>query len=280
MDPANSDQAKAWDGTEGGYWAAHADRFDQAIAGYQDRFLDAADLATSDRVLDIGCGAGQTTRDAARRATDGSALGVDLSADMLEQARRRAEREGLRNVRFEQADAQIYPFEPGSFDVAISRTGSMFFGDAPAAFSNIAGALREGGRLVLLTWQPLPANEWGSEITGALAAGRDLPAPPPGSPGPFSLSDPDHTRQLLVGAGFTDVRIEPISAPMRWGDTAPDAAEFCLGLMDWMLTGLDDETRTRALTAVHESFAAHETPDGVFYGSAAWLVRARRGSAA
>ena len=135
-------------------------------------------------MLDVGCGTGQTTRDAARAASAGSALGVDLSSRMLDHARRRATEEGVTNVTFAQADAQIHPFEPGAYDVAISRTAAMFFGDHVAAFSNIGRALRSGGRLVLVTWQPLPGNEWIREISGALAAGRDLPAPPPDAPAP------------------------------------------------------------------------------------------------
>ena len=95
-------------------------------------------------MLDIGCGTGQTTRDAARRASAGGALGVDLSADMIALARQLAAAEGLPNARFEQADAQIHPFGQGPFDVAISRTGAMFFGHPPAAFANMARALRSG----------------------------------------------------------------------------------------------------------------------------------------
>lgn len=102
-------------------------------------------------MLDVGCGNGQTTRDAARAAFDGSAVGVDLSSRMVEFARRLAAAERIANATFHQADAQIHPFVEGSFDVAISRTGVMFFGDPPAAFANIACPLRPGGRLVLMT---------------------------------------------------------------------------------------------------------------------------------
>ena len=96
--PSNTEQLRAWDGDEGAYWAAHADHFDRAMAGYHDRFLAAAAHRRPDRVLDIGCGTGQTTRDAARAAGAGSALGVDLSSPMLDNARRRAAAEGLANV--------------------------------------------------------------------------------------------------------------------------------------------------------------------------------------
>src|SRR6201987_3715385 len=241
VDPSNAEVAKAWDGGEGAYWAAHAGHFDRAVAAYRERFLDAAAIRTAEHVLDIGCGTGQTTRDAARRASSGGALGVDLSAEMIALARRLAAAEGLGNARFEQADAQISPFGEGSFDVAISRTGAMFFGDPRAAFGNIARALRGGGRLALLSWQPAPANEWVAEFTAALAAGRDLPAPAPGSPGPFALADPDRVRQLLAGAGFTRIEIDQMQAPMWFGVDADDAHGFALGLLGWMLGGLDED---------------------------------------
>ena len=108
-------------------------------------------------MLDIGCGTGQTTRDAARAASAGSALGVDLSSRMLDYARRRAAEEGVTNVTFAQADAQIHPFEPGAYDVAISRTAAMFFGDHVAAFTQ---------------HRPGPAPGWTPRARDLAAAGR------------------------------------------------------------------------------------------------------------
>ena len=274
--PSNVDALRGWDGDEGAYWAANVDYFDRAITAYDDRFLAAADVQDADRVLDVGCGTGKNTRDAARAAASGSALGIDLSSRMIELARRRAAEEGLQNVTFEQADAQIHPFQAEAFDVAISRTGAMFFGDMVAAFTNIGRALRPGGRLTLLTWQPLPRNEWIREFTGALAAGRDRPAPPPDAPGPFSLSDPDRVRTILSAAGFTDIELDSTSEGMWFGNDADDAHRFVLGLMGWMLGDLDDAGRKRALDALRSTTAAHETDRGVVYDSAAWLITARR----
>ena len=275
-DPSNAEQAEAWDGGEGAYWAAHAGHFDRSIAAYHLPFLNAAAIGPCDQVLDIGCGTGQTTRDAARRAASGGALGVDLSSEMIAVARRLAAADGLGNARFEQADAQIHPFIEGSFGVAISRTGAMFFGDPPAAFANIARALCGGGRLALLSWQPLPANEWVGELTAALAAGRDLPAPAPEAPGPFALADPDRVRQLLADAGFTGIEIDPVQAPMWFGADPDDAYAFALGLLGWMLEGLDGNSRARALAALRATVTAHSTADGVLYESGAWLIRAQR----
>jgi SAM-dependent methyltransferase len=275
VDPSNVEQLRAWDGEEGAYWAENAEYFDRSVAAYHERLLAVAAIGVHDRVLDIGCGTGQTTRDAGRAASAGSALGVDLSSRMLDYARRRAAEENLTNVTFAQVDAQIHPFDPGGYDVAISRTAAMFFGDHGAAFANIARALRSGGRLVLVAWQPLAGNEWVREISGALAAGRALPAPPPDR-GPFSLSEPNRVRALLAGAGFADVELEGTTAGMWFGNHADDAHRFVLGLMAWRLEGLDDAGRARAVDALHATMTAHETPNGVLFDSAAWITGATR----
>lgn len=275
IDPANAAQLEAWDGDEGAYWAAHADEFDRSVAAYHEEFLAAAHVADGEHVLDIGCGAGRTTLDAARRSPAGSALGVDLSARMLDVARARAAAEDVPNARFRQADATIHPFEAGGADVVISRTGAMFFADHAAAFANIARALRPGGRLVLLNWQPFNRNEWIREIWSALDGGRHRP-PPPGAPGPFSLAEPHRVRSVLRGAGFTGVAVDPWAAPMWFGADADGALRFVLGLAGWMLDGLDDDGRRRAVEALRSSLAARQSPAGVRYDSAAWLVTAVR----
>jgi SAM-dependent methyltransferase len=274
-DASNADQLHAWDGDEGAFWTANADRFDRAIAAYQGEFLAAADIAETDHVLDIGCGTGQTTRDAARAASSGSALGVDLSSQMISLARRLAAGAGIRNARFEQTDAQVHPFEQAAFDVAISRTGAMFFGDAVAAFTNIGRALRTDGRLTLLTWQAMPRNEWIGAFSSAMAAGRDLPIPPPDA-GPFSLSDPDRVHRVLSAAGFSDVTLDGVNAPMQFGESIDDAYQLVSQFFGWMLNDLDDSSRSRALDALRATITAHhEAGHGVCYDSATWIVRAR-----
>jgi len=277
VDESNAAQRAAWDGDEGAYWAEHADYFDRSVQAYHRPFLEAAAIAPADRVLDIGCGTGQTTRDAGRLAFDGTALGVDLSSAMIDQARRRALAEGLGNVTFLPADAQIHPFEPGGFDVAVSRTGAMFFGNPVAAFSNVRRALRPGGRLVLLAWQALPENEWVIEFFGALAAGRGLPSPPPGAPGPFSFGDPERVRSVLTTAGFTDIDVAATRAALWFGADADEAHRMVLGVLGWMLRDLDEAGRARAREALRATVSAHETAGGVLYQSAAWTVRATSG---
>jgi SAM-dependent methyltransferase len=114
--PSNAGQLQAWDGKDGDYWVTNAELFDRCIAAYDERFLDAASIQSSNRILDVGCGNGATTRAAARLAVDGFALGVDLSSRIIEAARTAAERENVRNVVFEQGDVQVHPFDEASFD--------------------------------------------------------------------------------------------------------------------------------------------------------------------
>lgn len=275
---ANVEMAEAWDGAEGRFWAEHQERFDSTIRRHHERLLAAAAFAPGEHVLDVGCGNGQTTRDAARAARQGAALGVDLSGPMLAKARRLAQEEGLTNVRFEQADAQVHPFPPGTYDLVMSRFGVMFFADPVAAFRNIAAALRPGGRLAVMVWQPMDRNEWILALRSAVAVGRDLPAPPPGAPGPFGLADPDHTGRILAGAGFADISFAGVEERFRVGADAEDAYRFTtgIGVVQALLADLDDNGRREALEALRATAVAHESPDGVVFGSAAWIVTATR----
>jgi SAM-dependent methyltransferase len=275
VDTTNRDQERAWDGDEGSYWAAHHDRFEASVAAYQPAFLDAAALQPDHRVLDVGCGTGAVTRAAARTAHAGHALGVDLSHQMLEVARRLAAGAGLTNVSFERADAQVHPFPTGSHDVVLSCTGAMFFGRPETAFANLHRSLGPAGRLVLLTWQGPGRQEWINAFTAALT-GRTLPEPDPGAPGPFSLSDPDRVRGLLRATGFADVELTSLTETMTYGRTVAEAHRFVLGLLGWMLEGQDQGRRVASAEALRGVLAAHATDEGVGFASAAWLVTARR----
>jgi SAM-dependent methyltransferase len=275
-DPTNAGQVGAWDGNEGAFWTAQARRFDETLANCHGPFLAAAAIRDRDHVLDVGCGTGHATRDAARIATKGSALGVDLSSQMIELARATATADGLDNVEFRHADAQIHPFETAEFDIVISRMGSMFFGDPAAAFANLHRALRPGGRLALLTWQGVADNEWLTEFRAALAVGRDLPTPPPDVPSPFALSAPDRVRAILGAAGFVDVAIQGLHEPMSFGPDPDDAFDFVSELTGWMRDGLDDAGQEAALAALRTTIAEHTGEHGVTFESATWIVTARK----
>lgn len=272
---ANPEQLAAWDGAEGAYWTDHEAQFDAAVRAYNVRFFVASDIEPHHRVLDIGCGCGETTREAARLAHRGYALGIDLSRRMIERARARAQVEALTNVAFEQADAQVHAFPGHSFDAAISRFGAMFFSDPVAAFSNIRRALAPKGRLTLLVWQAFDRNEWIVAVNEALAVGRRPVPPPPGAPGPFSLAEPDTVRAILGTAGFTDVEVSGVDAPFHLGGDAREAFEFVAGLTAWMLDGLDEAQRSLAHERLLATMHAHDTGLGVVFRSSAWIVTAR-----
>jgi SAM-dependent methyltransferase len=272
----NTDQAAAWNGAEGESWTANEDHFNAAIRRHGLRLIEAVE--SDDQVLDVGCGCGESTRQAAGAASSGSALGIDLSARMIARARERSRAAGLTNTRFEQADAQVHPFAEAAFDLAISRFGVMFFADPVAAFVNIGRALRPDGRLALLVWRGLAENDWLSAIRGAVAAGRTLPEPETNAPGPFGLADPAMVRQVLTGAGFEGIELVAVDEPLWLGTDTDDAFGFvtAMSVTRGLLDGLDATARADALRELRATLAAHEGRDGVQFGSAAWLITARR----
>lgn len=257
--------------------------YEAELRRYNEHFRAAAGVGSHDRVLDIGCGTGQTTRDAARAAAAGSALGVDVSAPMLARARELADEQGLANVTYLQADAQEHRFPAAYFDLCVSRFGTMFFADPVAAFTNIGRALRPAARLVLLVWQDRDRNEWASAIreslTGAAAA---PPAAAPSASGPnaFSLADQTGTEDILAAAGFTDVSFTDVHEPVYYGPDTATALDSVLRLLKFqdLLAGLDPTTADRARTRLHTTLAAHNTGDGVHFDSRAWIITARRPS--
>jgi len=278
---ANEEQAAAWDGSEGDHWTEHAERYEHAGRRQWGHLVDAGLIGTDDTVLDIGCGTGKSTRDAARLAASGSAAGIDLSARMLERAREQSEAEGLTNVTFVQGDAQVHPFEDAAFDVAISSFGAMFFNDPVAAFTNIARGLRPRGGLALLAWRELARNEWVMSIRDALAMGRDLPQPPPDAPTPFSLAEPERVRRLLGEAGYQGVELESVDEPLEFGTDADDAFGFLqgVGIVEGLTQDLNDAQTAEALDRLRATVVAHDTADGVLFGTSAWLITARRAAA-
>ncbi|WP_406346005.1 class I SAM-dependent methyltransferase [Streptomyces sp. NBC_00648] len=279
LDVVNTEQAQAWNGPEGAHWARNQDRWNAVNEGFNEPLLDASALTEECRVLDIGCGSGQTTRLAALRAPRGCALGLDLSGPMLAEARARAERDGLSHLAYEQGDAQVHPFEPAAYDAALSRYGVMFFADPVAAFGNIGRALRPGGRLAFVCPAAATGNGWVealSALNGLLPLG-DLTRP--GLPGMFSLADPARIREVLTAAGFTAVTVTEAQVYGTWGSGARDAADFLLGTGpgSHLMTQVDEATRARARRTLEEWLHAHETPDGtVRLRSTSWLVTADR----
>jgi ubiquinone/menaquinone biosynthesis C-methylase UbiE len=231
-----------------------------------------------DRVLDIGCGTGQTTRQAARAAQAGSALGVDISAPAIERARELAETEGLSNVFFEHADAQVHRFSQQRFDLAISRFGTMFFDDPAAAFANIRRALRPAGRLVMMVWQSQERNEWDIAIRQSLAGPHGPVAAASAGADAFSLADPPTVKQILGAAGLTDITFTDVHEPVYYGPDVAAALDWVRGFTctSQILRRLEPAAASRAVGRLRETLSAHLSDDGVWFSSRAWIITARR----
>ncbi|HEX4223897.1 MAG TPA: methyltransferase domain-containing protein [Pseudonocardiaceae bacterium] len=253
--------------------------YDVELCRYTDAFLAAADIGHGDAVLDIGCGAGQTTRLAAAASGTGAVLGVDVSSARLELARERGVEEGLGNVSFVEADAQTYAFPRAEFDVAISRFGTMFFTDHISAFRNIAGALRPGARFVQLVWQRPERNEWNIELQEALTPGRTAPTPGP-TMNPFALADAGVTEAMLLAAGFSEVHCVDLREPICYGQDSVIACAAVRGLhsVRAVLDAMGAEEVADALLRLRRTLAAHQRPDGVWFNARAWLIVATRPS--
>ena len=274
----NADQIALWNGAAGDRRADHPRRSDRQVRLLNERLRAVAAIGPDEHVLDVGCGTGESTRDAARAATAGSALGVDLSKRMLEQARRLSIEEGLSNVSFELADAQVHPFGPEQFDIAISRFGVMFFDDLVAAFTNVGRALRPGGRLALMVWQARERNEWTLVFHRALSGSDELPELP-ASGSAYSLADPDRARGILEAAGFTDVGFTDVAEPVWYGDTVDEATEMVCGLPSMMglIEPFDEAGRARAVDRLRAALATRDAGQGIWFGSRTWIITGRRG---
>jgi SAM-dependent methyltransferase len=271
----NLEQAAAWNGSEGAAWAEAAD-----TAGGEDvlvePLLEAATIEVEDRVLDIGCGAGFLTRQVARRAHRGEAVGIDLSAAMLDTARALASWHSLPNVRFEHGDAQVHPFAAASFDAAVSHFGIMFFDDPVAAFANIGGALRPGGRITFVCPQAMELCEWYvaplRALLGHLPTSRSAPSRM------FSLATPAAIGDVLGPAGFTGIRAIPLPAALHFGADLATAVRFYAGSgpVQAILQRPAGPNEQEVHERLAEALSPYLGPTGVRIPGAHWLVTARR----
>jgi ubiquinone/menaquinone biosynthesis C-methylase UbiE len=276
----NAVQAEHWNGTEGHHWAAHYERYEAMLGPFGLHVLDAVEIEPGERVLDVGCGAGDLSLAAARAAgSAGRVVGLDLSVPMLETARRRASAAGLGNVSFVAGDAQGQPFGDNEFDLVVSRFGVMFFADPVVAFSNLARALRPGGRLGFVCWQDAGVNEW--MLVPSMAALAHVPPPDPAvfeTLSPFEFADTGRVTEVLEAAGFADVTVRGIERPLLFGGggTIEDAVEFFRdgSFGTTLLAAAGPEETAGALAAVTGALSAHRTPRGVELRAAAWMVAA------
>jgi SAM-dependent methyltransferase len=276
----NAEQAQRWNGESGHRWVTNRERHEAEHQNLVPRLLQAAAIAPGERALDVGCGCGATTIRAARATLGpgrpgGRAVGVDLSRPMLTEARRLTGQAGVGNVAFVRADAQTCPLRRDSCDVMISSFGVMFFENPAAAFTSIAAAVRPGGRLAFLCWRPdaenevfaIPQRAFNALAPGSVPARDDL------------FADPGRVSALLAGAGWMDIRADPVTEPAWIGSDVEDVIDYVRG-MDVVrriaAATQDDELVERALADMAGEYAARQATDGIWVEAAAWLVTARR----
>ncbi|HVZ89841.1 MAG TPA: class I SAM-dependent methyltransferase [Polyangia bacterium] len=263
-------------------WVRMQDRTDALIEPLGRVAMERLAPVAGERVVDVGCGCGQTLLQLADLAgPSGHVLGVDISPPMLGRARERVA--GRPTIALALADAQTHAFAPGSFDAVYSRFGVMFFEDPRAAFSNLRGAVRSGGRLSFVCWQDLAKNLWAARPLEAVM--RLLPAAAmpdmlrEGRPGPFFLSDPARVQAILGAAGWKDVSLEPVEMPLHVGGAATlgEAVAYSLqiGPAARAMADAPDDLKPALEVALRKALAPFASARGVFMDGAAFVVRAR-----
>lgn len=273
----NAEQIAEWNGALGQRWAESQRETDAVVAAFGQAALQRAAAQPGERVIDIGCGCGDTSLELARRVGEGGrVLGVDVSRPMLEVARARAAAAGLRQLDFDEADASAAPLPVGS-DLLYSRFGVMFFADPVAAFVHLRAALRPGGRLVFVCWRAPRDNAWA--MAPLMAARRALGITPPPAdplaPGPFAFADGERTRSILADAGFAAIELQRVDAPIRIGATPREAAEAAvrLGPTARLVREVGTDHLPAILQGIERELASQAAADGqVSLGGSTWLV--------
>jgi SAM-dependent methyltransferase/ribosomal protein S18 acetylase RimI-like enzyme len=248
-------------------WAEVREPLELQLAPLGRHALAALAARPGERVLDIGCGGGETAVELAHAvAPDGTVVGIDVSAAVLAFAA------GGERVRFIHADAQTFAFEPASFDAAFSRFGVMFFADPVAAFRNIRRGLKPGGRLAFVCWRALEENPLDSlPLQAAAPHLPPQPVPDPDGPGPFSFADPDRVRGILESAGFEAIEIAAHDELVGSGSLEAMLAVCTrVGALGKILRE-NPALRPAALPAVRAALAAR----GGRLNAATWVVTAR-----
>lgn len=274
----NAKQIEDWNGSVGEHWAAEQENTDRLIAAFGEAALRAAAAQAGERVLDVGCGCGDTALALASMVgARGSVTGLDVSAPMLAVARRRAA--GIDNVTFIEGDAAKVQLN-GPFDLLYSRFGVMFFDDPVQAFVHMRRAMAPGGRLAFACWQLAKDNPWAMVpvMAARQAAAMDLPPADPHAPGPFAFGDSGRLTGILEAAGFRDVKTEPFQAPMYLGSSPRSAAEGATRIGP--ASRLAREAGKDKLPAITDAIETALTPLAAADGSVAlpgwiWVVTAR-----
>lgn len=274
----NAKQYEEWNNATGRRWLERHEAVDRKIAPFGRGAMDRVDIKPGERILDVGCGCGETTLELADRVgASGSVTGVDISRPLIEAARKRAREPARANVRFEEGDAQTFPFPAKGFDLVFYRFGIMFFDDPEAAFRNLVKALRPGGRLSFVCWPAPQENQFMTIPIAAASRHVTLPAPgEPDEPGPFAFADPERVRRILSRAGFVEAETDRVIEKVG-GGTPDETARMLLelGPLSSILEEIDQKTRDAILEDIRTAVNGFEASGRAWIDAAAWLVTAR-----
>jgi len=275
----NADQISYWNGPGGQRWADRHATQEILLQPIADMLIDRAGPKPGERVLDIGCGAGATTVAFAKAvAPGGFALGIDVSGPMLSYARECAPKN--LPLDFALADATVYPFDPASFDLLVSRFGVMFFADPVVSFANLRRALKPSGRLTFVCWRAPRENPW--MMAPLQAVYKHVPKMPPvgpDDPGPFAFASEERVTRILTSAGFASVAMERCDIAMdlaigRGLDAAVEGA-LDIGPASLALQDHPAEVREAAKNTVRETFLPFVRGQSVPLPGSMWIVTAR-----
>ena len=274
--PTDVNQAALWNGHAGRAWVASRTALDQMFQPLEDQLVEAVSAQRAQHVLDVGCGTGSTTLAIARQlGANGSCLGIDISAPMLQTARERAQRETT-PARFVCADAQTYAFQPAAFDMIVSRLGVMFFDDPVAAFTNLRSAARDGAALCFIAWRGPADNPFMTAAERAAAPLLpNLPPRKPGAPGQFAFADRSRVTCTLAASGWTDIDIQPVDVACTLPERELVPYLSRLGPVGLALQEADSQTRTRVIDAMRTAFEPYVHGTEVRFTAACWIARAR-----
>jgi SAM-dependent methyltransferase len=270
--------AYEWIGTIGHSWAEEWPRTDRSFTELTARLLGRIEALPGARVLDIGCGAGELALAIARARLDSRVLGIDISDDLVEAAKQRAQ--GVPNARFAMADATNWSDPAFAPDLLVSRHGVMFFDDPVAAFRHISSVSAPAARLVFSCFGPFADNLWASELAGAIAPAEAAAFTDPHAPGPFAFADPLRVTSILESAGWTEVSCEPEHFTYIAGagaDPVSDALAFFrrIGPAAPRLRALPEGELAGAESALRALLERRLVGTRVCFDAMAWIVSAR-----
>ena len=286
---ANEEAIEAWNGPLFDRFVRFRDIVITGLGAHGEVALELYPPQSGQRVLDVGCGFGDTTQRIAELVgPSGEVVGVDVAERFIEVSREEAAPAGLRNVRFDVRDVELTDFDGEQFDYAYSRFGTMFFANPVAALRNVRRALRPGGRLCSVVWRRKLDNDWMHSaelvVKGFVEKPEDSEEPTCG-PGPFSMADADTTSAIFLSAGFEDITLHRCDIPILIGADIDGAIEFVTALgpageVLRLLGDRADEQRPQILAALRKDLARFEGPDGVTAPASTWIVAATAPGAA